>query len=317
MIEQADADLRVALGLLDLRHLAGDPHLTLRLRSAMLAHWRRTARDRLPDLRDLVTRRHELMGELAHLSVPGPEGVRGRAARRHRAEGAGRDLAGRRTARGPRALATLAARRPRRTARGRRAGDRPDRPGAVGGPRRPARPGGRRRGPALRARAGAADHPPVAADVAAGRRRTDATDLGAGVPPARAPAGRAGHRAVGPRGRADQGRPAGGRPDAPAARGGDRRASETWSWRPRPRPGWSPSVRPCRTRGHRLPARRWCGCWPRGRGSSRSGRRSRRPAPSRRCCPSGSASGCCRTRPRSIGSPSTDTSSRPAWRRRR
>ena len=48
MMEQADADLRVALGLLDLRHLAGDPNLTLRLRSAMLAHWRRTARDRLP-----------------------------------------------------------------------------------------------------------------------------------------------------------------------------------------------------------------------------------------------------------------------------
>ncbi len=70
MVEQADADLRVALGLLDLRHLAGDPHLTLRLRSAVLAHWRRTARERLPGLRDLVTRRHELMGELAHLSVP-------------------------------------------------------------------------------------------------------------------------------------------------------------------------------------------------------------------------------------------------------
>jgi [protein-PII] uridylyltransferase len=70
MIEQADADLRVALGLLDLRHLAGDPHVTLRLRSAVLAHWRRTARERLPDLRELVTRRHELMGELAHLSVP-------------------------------------------------------------------------------------------------------------------------------------------------------------------------------------------------------------------------------------------------------
>ena len=54
MIEQADADLRVALGLLDLRHLAGDPNLTLRLRSAVLAHWRRTARDRLPGLRELV-----------------------------------------------------------------------------------------------------------------------------------------------------------------------------------------------------------------------------------------------------------------------
>ncbi len=70
MLEQADADLRVALGLLDIRHLAGDPNLTLRLRSAVLAHWRRTARDRLPGLRELVAKRHDLMGELAHLSVP-------------------------------------------------------------------------------------------------------------------------------------------------------------------------------------------------------------------------------------------------------
>ena len=70
MLEQADADLRVALGLLDLRHLAGDPNLTLRLRSTMLAHWRRTARERLPGLRALVSKRHDLIGELAHLSVP-------------------------------------------------------------------------------------------------------------------------------------------------------------------------------------------------------------------------------------------------------
>jgi [protein-PII] uridylyltransferase len=70
MLDQSNADVRVALGLLDLRHVAGDPHLTLRLRSDVLAHWRRTARDRLPALRDLVTRRHQLVGELAHLSVP-------------------------------------------------------------------------------------------------------------------------------------------------------------------------------------------------------------------------------------------------------
>ncbi len=70
VIEQADADVRVALGLLDVRHLAGDPNLTLRLRSSVLAHWRRTARSRLPALRELVAKRHALMGELAHLSVP-------------------------------------------------------------------------------------------------------------------------------------------------------------------------------------------------------------------------------------------------------
>lgn len=70
MLEQASADPRVALGLLDLRHLAGDPNLTLRLRSAVLAAWRQGARARLPELRSLVTGRAELMGELAHSSVP-------------------------------------------------------------------------------------------------------------------------------------------------------------------------------------------------------------------------------------------------------
>jgi [protein-PII] uridylyltransferase len=70
MVAAADADLKVALGLLDVRHLAGDPHLTLRLRTTMLAHWRRHAADRLPALHALVRARHELMGELAHRSVP-------------------------------------------------------------------------------------------------------------------------------------------------------------------------------------------------------------------------------------------------------
>ena len=70
MVAAADADLKVALGLLDVRHLAGDPNLTLRLRGAVLTAWRRDARDRLPDLRRLVSSRHELLGELAHLSVP-------------------------------------------------------------------------------------------------------------------------------------------------------------------------------------------------------------------------------------------------------
>ncbi|MGB0098859.1 MAG: [protein-PII] uridylyltransferase [Nocardioides sp.] len=70
MVAAADDDLKVAVGLLDIRHLAGDPNLTLRLRTTMLAHWRRSSRDRLPALRDLVRARHERTGELAHLSVP-------------------------------------------------------------------------------------------------------------------------------------------------------------------------------------------------------------------------------------------------------
>ncbi|MGH3347345.1 MAG: nucleotidyltransferase domain-containing protein, partial [Nocardioides sp.] len=69
MVEQSDADLKVALGLLDVRHLAGDPSLTLQLRTTMLTGWRRDARSRLPALQELVRARHELVGELAHLSV--------------------------------------------------------------------------------------------------------------------------------------------------------------------------------------------------------------------------------------------------------
>ena len=69
MLEVA-ADLRVALGLLDARHLAGDPGLTMRLRTTMLADWRRQARTRLPELQALTLKRHDVMGEVAHASVP-------------------------------------------------------------------------------------------------------------------------------------------------------------------------------------------------------------------------------------------------------
>ncbi len=66
----AKQDVRVALGLLDARHLAGDPSVTLRLRSGLLAQWRREAREHLPELKDLVERRVERLGELAHATVP-------------------------------------------------------------------------------------------------------------------------------------------------------------------------------------------------------------------------------------------------------
>src|SRR5918911_121206 len=41
VLDRASSDLKVALGMLDVRHLAGDPNLTLRLRTAILAAWRR------------------------------------------------------------------------------------------------------------------------------------------------------------------------------------------------------------------------------------------------------------------------------------
>lgn len=69
-VHEAAADLRVALGLLDVRHVAGDPGLALRLRTTMLADWRRQARSRLPELQAMTRKRHEVTGELAHASVP-------------------------------------------------------------------------------------------------------------------------------------------------------------------------------------------------------------------------------------------------------
>ncbi len=63
-------DVRVALGLLDARHVTGDPALTLRLRSVLMADWRRGARTRLPELAEACRERARTVGELAHLAEP-------------------------------------------------------------------------------------------------------------------------------------------------------------------------------------------------------------------------------------------------------
>ncbi|MFR9674577.1 [protein-PII] uridylyltransferase [Streptomyces sp. TR02-1] len=63
----AARDLRVQLGLLDARHLAGDPELTRRLHSTALADWRAHAPRRLPELLDLVHARGDRHGELRFL----------------------------------------------------------------------------------------------------------------------------------------------------------------------------------------------------------------------------------------------------------
>jgi [protein-PII] uridylyltransferase len=60
-------DVKVALGLLDLRHLAGEPALTGSLRSAALDLWRRTASAGLPALREVTEARWQSHGELAFL----------------------------------------------------------------------------------------------------------------------------------------------------------------------------------------------------------------------------------------------------------
>ncbi|MBD0744452.1 [protein-PII] uridylyltransferase [Streptomyces sp. CBMA152] len=73
----AGADLKVHLGLLDARHLAGDAGLTAGLRSAVLADWRNQATKRLPELDEMCRERAERQGELQFLLEPDLKEARG------------------------------------------------------------------------------------------------------------------------------------------------------------------------------------------------------------------------------------------------
>jgi [protein-PII] uridylyltransferase len=66
-LEVSHDDTKAGLGLLDVRHLAGDAALTSRLREATLVQWRQLARQHLPMLRELTGQRWHLQGELAFL----------------------------------------------------------------------------------------------------------------------------------------------------------------------------------------------------------------------------------------------------------
>ncbi|MEU7467930.1 [protein-PII] uridylyltransferase [Streptomyces sp. NPDC044984] len=73
----AGEDLKVQLGLLDARHIAGDLGLTTALRTAVLADWRNQAPKRLPALRELCEERAERQGELQYLLEPDLKEARG------------------------------------------------------------------------------------------------------------------------------------------------------------------------------------------------------------------------------------------------
>ncbi|MFJ8046120.1 [protein-PII] uridylyltransferase [Kitasatospora sp. NPDC096147] len=73
----AAEDLKAQLGLLDARHLAGDPELTAELRSEVLSDWRAGAAGRLPELRASCLERAERHGELAFLLEPDLKEARG------------------------------------------------------------------------------------------------------------------------------------------------------------------------------------------------------------------------------------------------
>jgi [protein-PII] uridylyltransferase len=75
--EVARGDLRVALGLLHARHIAGDRGLTTELRSGALADWRAAAGTRLAELQALHEERAARSGELAFLLEPDLKEARG------------------------------------------------------------------------------------------------------------------------------------------------------------------------------------------------------------------------------------------------
>ncbi|HEY3952233.1 MAG TPA: [protein-PII] uridylyltransferase [Streptosporangiaceae bacterium] len=68
--QAAAGDLKVALGLLHARHVAGDTMLSRRMRESTLADWRAAAATRLAELRDLHAQRWARSGELAFLLEP-------------------------------------------------------------------------------------------------------------------------------------------------------------------------------------------------------------------------------------------------------
>ncbi|GGS59718.1 bifunctional uridylyltransferase/uridylyl-removing enzyme [Planobispora rosea] len=73
----AREDLKAVLGLIQARHVAGDPELTRAARETVLAEWRADSRRRLVELREAADRRAESSGELAFLLEPDLRDARG------------------------------------------------------------------------------------------------------------------------------------------------------------------------------------------------------------------------------------------------
>src|SRR5690606_11900805 len=70
-------ELKAVLGLIQARHVAGDRELTRRAREAVLAEWRADSRRRLGELRDQAEQRAQASGELAFLLEPDLKDGRG------------------------------------------------------------------------------------------------------------------------------------------------------------------------------------------------------------------------------------------------
>jgi len=75
--DAAESDLKVALGLLDIRLVAGDSDLVAAVQADSLEAWRKYARNRLSELKQSLEERHERAGELAYLLEPDVKEARG------------------------------------------------------------------------------------------------------------------------------------------------------------------------------------------------------------------------------------------------
>ncbi len=75
--DSASADLKVALGLLDIRLICGDPDLVAGVQHDAIDDWRGNSRERLPQLRASLSERHERAGDLAYLLEPDLKEARG------------------------------------------------------------------------------------------------------------------------------------------------------------------------------------------------------------------------------------------------
>ena len=73
----AKDDLKALLGLLDIRHIAGDAGLTGRVRASVLDVWRSSAAKRLPEMQEISRGRWAVAGEAAYLLEPNLKESRG------------------------------------------------------------------------------------------------------------------------------------------------------------------------------------------------------------------------------------------------
>ncbi|MCX6435558.1 MAG: [protein-PII] uridylyltransferase [Actinobacteria bacterium] len=75
--EAAHEDLRVAMGLLDIRLICGDPDVVAAVQSDAIEQWRSNSSTYLTKLRASLTERHQRSGELAYLLEPDLKEARG------------------------------------------------------------------------------------------------------------------------------------------------------------------------------------------------------------------------------------------------